>query len=243
MRKDTTKTKDSVKVFALKIRFPLNETDKAYNKQFQRWLYYNSHEQEPLPESKDGIKRFEFDEDGFITNVSFSKKTKSGFDLLEQDFLNIELKRIDSIDTKNLDLDNQKYIEFLKLFFENKKFNPEQKQIILKNLKNNVDHRLIEDVYDFFKKELVKTGYLTDKELLEYLKLSFYLQEPPKANKRFILKNQPKKGVITNIFYRYYTDLNASTHREKCIDLLGKYFAGYDSKKVRDNFNKNPYKY
>lgn len=116
-----TKTKDLVKIIALIVRFPVTDIDKAYNKQLQEWLWRNSHEQEPLPESKDRIKRFEFDEDGFITNVSFSGKTKSGFDLLEQDFIDKELKRLNSIDVQSLDLDKQKYIAFLKEYFENKR--------------------------------------------------------------------------------------------------------------------------
>lgn len=119
-----SKINSLTRLMALKARYPLSEIETAYNRQFQRWLHQNSHEQEPIPEADDGVRRYEFDDKGFITNTSFSGKTRSGFNLLEQDFINIELRRVNYVNIDSLDLDGQKYIEFLKAFFENK--NPQE---------------------------------------------------------------------------------------------------------------------
>lgn len=111
---------DLTAVIAFMIRFRKENIDVSYNKQYQMWLYKTSHEQDEIPEDEHGLRPIKFDENGFITNATFSGKTKSGFDLLEQDFIDKELKRLNSIDVQSLDLDKQKYIAFLKEYFENR---------------------------------------------------------------------------------------------------------------------------
>lgn len=231
------KTTDLVKVFTSRVRYPIKDIDTAFNKQFQQWLYYNSHEQEPLPESKDGIKRFKFDVNGNITNVSFSGKTKDGFDLLEQDFIDKELKRLNSIDVQNLDLTKQKYIEFLKEYFENKVVKIEQeKGNDLGEIENNFDNVPIEDVYQYFKKELVDKKRIEKKELISYLKCAFDKQNPP--TKKFTIKKRTKKE-IRKVFYNYYEKKAGKPHGrlEEYLNLLKDYFIGFETEDYT-NFSK-----
>lgn len=111
---------DAIAVIAIRISYRVENIEKSYNKNFQRWLYVQSHEKEILSKDQYGWEGLVFDENGFITNATFSKKTISGFDLLEQDFIKEELKRINAVKTQSLDLDDQKYIEFVKAYFENR---------------------------------------------------------------------------------------------------------------------------
>lgn len=142
------KTQSLTRLLALRVQYPLNDIDTAYNRRFQIWLHRNSHKQEPIPEGKDGIRRYEFDDNGFITNTIFSGKTKSGFDLLEQDFINTVLKRINAVNPELLDLDGQKYIAFLKAYFENKEAEPEPQQTERK--KYFTKHYVITFILDSF---------------------------------------------------------------------------------------------
>lgn len=119
---------DLTAVIAFMIRFRKENIDVSYNKQYQMWLYKTSHEQDEIPKNQYGLRTIIFDENGFIINATFSGKTKSGFDLLEQDFIDKELKRLNSIDVQSLDLDKQKYIAFLKAYFENKEPNNKNKK-------------------------------------------------------------------------------------------------------------------
>src|SRR5690554_4607503 len=126
---------DLTAVIAFMIRFRKENIDVSYNKEYQMWLYKTSHEQDEIPEDEHGLRPIKFDENGFITNVAFSGKTKSGFDLLEQNFIDKELKRLNSIDVQSLDLDKQMYIAFLKEYFENKRPAPKTLEIEPKDYK------------------------------------------------------------------------------------------------------------
>lgn len=233
-----TKQTNLSKITALIVRFPVTDIDKAYNKQLQEWLWRNSHEQEPLPESKDGIKRLEFDKKGFITNVSFSGTTKSGFKLLEQDFINEILKRIYSIDIETLDLDKRKYLEFLKDYFENKEVKPQQEntETILKKVKNNFDSVSIVEVYQYFKKELVDKNRMDEADLIPYLKCAFDDLKPPST--KFTIKKRSQKE-IRKIFYNYYETTAGKPHgkQSEYLGLLKDYFKGFE-KESTTNFSK-----
>lgn len=108
------------------------------------------------------------------------------------------------------------------------------------DIENKFDHVDISTVYDYFNKELVKTNFLNDTQLTQYLKAAFEQEKPPKN--KFTFKNDPQKGTIRNVFYRYYTDVAArgrkKNYRKECASLLGEYFNGYNTKTVEANFNK-----
>lgn len=118
------------------------------------------------------------------------------------------------------------------------KTQPQQNEI--SDIENVFDHVDISKVYNYFNKELVKTNYLTEMQLKQYLKAAFEQEKPPKD--RFTFKNDPQISIIRNIFYRYYTEIAArgrkKGYRKECASLLGNYFIGYNTKKVFDNFNK-----
>lgn len=134
-------------------------------------------------------------------------------------------------------------LENFGLFFKDKTTStpPEKPQHPTGSLsENNFDHVDINKVYDYFYKELVKTTFLSDKQLKEYLKVAF--EQPQAPKKKFTFQNDPLKSKMNNVFYRYYTEVAGRGHRKKyrkdCAELLGEYFTGYTTKKVLDNFNK-----
>lgn len=114
------RTKNKIAEIGRRLSFRVNDMETSFNKSFQLWLYANSYEKEIFQNDQYGRKRLSFDDDGFITNATFSGKTASGFDLLKEDFIKEELEKINKIDVQHLDLDGKKYIAFLKAYFENK---------------------------------------------------------------------------------------------------------------------------
>lgn len=112
--------KNKIEAIALKAQFPVKKIDLAYNKRLQSYLYWNSHKKDKPKDTETGNHNLEFNKNGFIINAQFSEKTKSGFDLLEVDFINENLQKIKTIDLSGLNLDEVKYIDFLKDFFKNK---------------------------------------------------------------------------------------------------------------------------
>ncbi len=105
-------------------------------------------------------------------------------------------------------------------------------------IRNNFDKISIMDVYNHFKIGLVDKKYLTDEELINFLKLAFEHQILPK--KRFKIKNAKTKQIVVSLFYKYYKDIAGRPHRKQkeYAALLGEYFEGYNTKNVSSNFNK-----
>ncbi|HLV92818.1 MAG TPA: hypothetical protein VKX34_06820 [Aequorivita sp.] len=116
-----------------------------------------------------------------------------------------------------------------------------ENEIDLTTFENKFDHKTIKDVYQYFNKELVKTNYLSEDNLKRFIHLAFILKAPLPPEQKITFEGDPQKGIITNIFYRYYRDVNGKTKRKGCGELLGEYFNGYNTKTVLGNFNKNPY--
>ncbi len=107
--------------------------------------------------------------------------------------------------------------------------------------KNNFDKVAPIEVYNHFKAGLVDKGFLTEKELDEYLKLAFELKIVPET--LFTIKDAPTKTTIEAVFYKYYKNVAGKIHGKKNLyaALLGDYFKGYKTSTVSSNFNKSVY--
>lgn len=208
----------------------------------------------------------EFLENPLATELDFiqhiRKKQKEYLELIEDDIdLYFYAPREQPISDEEADKEWEKkqindqywflkmYLEFLdereqEIKSENSNIKPSEPQqtepepLELKTLNNHFDHKPIKKVYDYFYRELVKENkYLTESDLMQYLKIAFDEKKNPKQ--KFIFQNDPRKGEIINIFYRYYVDENGRvTKKRKCCELLGEYFTGYTTEKVFNNFNK-----
>lgn len=107
-------------------------------------------------------------------------------------------------------------------------------------VKNNFDHVPIKNVYDYFKKELVDTNYLSLEDLEKYLVMAF--QNKNVSAERFTItyKKSPTPTKIKKIFYKYYNEIAQDKHgkmKDYC-GLLGEYFNGFDTGKISRNFNR-----
>lgn len=103
---------------------------------------------------------------------------------------------------------------------------------------NNFDHVKIEEVYNHFYKGLVEKKYLTEDELLAYLKAAFEQMTVPSI--RFRLRNTPTKFKVMRVFNEYYKLLVGKPHgrQREYAALLGDYFEGYTTDSVRLNFSR-----
>jgi len=101
---------------------------------------------------------------------------------------------------------------------------------------NNFDNVAPASIYNHFKAGLVDKGYLTVEELNEYLKAAFELKTAPKT--LFTLKHTPTKQKIYTVFYTYFTEIAAKPHNRQIeyVELLGNYFAGYDTQIIKSNW-------
>lgn len=104
--------------------------------------------------------------------------------------------------------------------------------------KNNFDNSKPMEIYNHFKAGLVEKGYLTEQELVEYLKAAFELKTIPKT--LFKIKNTPKKQKISKVFYEFYKNIAGTPHgkQKSYAALLGNYFEGYDTDNISTNFSK-----
>jgi hypothetical protein len=101
---------------------------------------------------------------------------------------------------------------------------------------NNFDHVPPKKVYDYFKKELVDTNYLSLKDLQLYLTLAF--QEKKVPDERFKIQGKYTIAVVRSIFVKYYNELAQDKHnlKKEYCELLGEYFNGFSTKKLINNF-------
>lgn len=114
----------------------------------------------------------------------------------------------------------------------------EQTEPALFVFKNKFDHVVPKKVYDYFKKELVDTNYLSLVDLQKYLVVAFQDMTVPKE--KFTFEKKTNVKTARDIFYRYYTVTAAAGNNKKMIyaELLGNYFTGHTSQKVFNNFAK-----
>lgn len=106
------------------------------------------------------------------------------------------------------------------------------------HFENNFDSLDQTVILEFFTEKLVKTKYLKNEVLENYLILAFDKREIPEV--RFNIENLNTKDKIIKIFYEFYK-VTAGKPRGKQIDyakLLGEYFTGFDTKTVSSNFSK-----
>jgi hypothetical protein len=108
----------------------------------------------------------------------------------------------------------------------------------LTDITNNFDSTEIEDVYSHFKSGLVEKKYLTESDLLSYLKAAFEIMTIPQP--LFKIKDAPTKQKVMKVFYEYYKNVAGKPHgkKNKYAALLGNYFEGFTTKNVSSNFNK-----
>lgn len=106
---------------------------------------------------------------------------------------------------------------------------------------NNKDLVEAKDVYEYFKKHLVDPNYLSEDQLNEYLILAFQSKPQQVPKKRFVFQNKPKKKKIYSIYYNYYHDIVGAERGKQTeyAELLGEYFAGYNTPTTYTNMNKD----
>lgn len=103
---------------------------------------------------------------------------------------------------------------------------------------NNLDSTPEEIVNDYFYKSLVAKNYLSNEELDIYLKQAF--DDKTLSGPKFSFTNEPARKVMIKIFYLYYKDIAGKPYGRinDYIRLLGDYFVGFDSQKLRTNFSR-----
>lgn len=89
-----------------------------FNRTFQKWLFENSHEVYYL--AKEEFNYPKFDEQGNITNVTYSGKTKNGIDLTEKQFIEHQLYRMSKLDYNSLKTEEKATFNFYIKFLENR---------------------------------------------------------------------------------------------------------------------------
>jgi len=186
----------------------------------------------------------EFDKyfDAEITYCS----TQNRIMLIEQDFINdickwIELK---SNDTRLSITQKRKCNELLE-YIKNKALPPQQNETKGKQetptFINNFDNIHPAEIYKHFKAGLVDKKYLTEQELIQYLKAAFELKTIPET--LFKIKDAPTKATINAVFYTYYKNVTGKVQgkQPQYAALLGNYFEGYRTETVSSNFSKSIY--
>lgn len=118
---------------------------------------------------------------------------------------------------------------------QNETHQPLKKQF---TFENNFDFVDSNEVYSYFSEKLVNKRMLNESELQEYLIQAFQECTPPK--KLFRLKNIRTKQKIYNVFYLYFKDNAQKPHgrQSEYVDLLGKYFKGFNSDTIASNWSK-----
>ncbi|KFC60889.1 hypothetical protein FEM08_02790 [Flavobacterium gilvum] len=91
-------------------------------------------------------------------------------------------------------------------------------------------------VYEYFKKNLVDTKYLSANDLNLFLELAFEKMKIPQEKMSFNLKTQNR---IVKIFYNYYKIIAGKPYgkQQKYLNLLRDYFIGFENLDLK-NFSK-----
>jgi hypothetical protein len=102
---------------------------------------------------------------------------------------------------------------------------------------NNFDNVPESKILEYFTEKLVETKYISEKDLILFLKLAFDKMEVPKQKISFARLNT-QKGII-KIFYYYYKTIAGKPHgkQKKYLDLLCNYFNGFENFNIK-NFSK-----
>jgi hypothetical protein len=133
------------------------------------------------------------------------------------------------------------------LFLENKKLELEGGTTFPKPLNlfensefkftNNFDNVPESKILEYFTVKLVETKYISENDLILFLKLAFDKMEVPRQKFSFTRLNT-QKGII-KIFYYYYKTIAGKPHgkQKKYLDLLCNYFNGFENFNIK-NFSK-----
>ena len=134
----------------------------------------------------------------------------------------------------------EKYINFYD-WIRDKAGTRQQTETKISDIQNKFDKVNINDVYNHFKVGLVDKQYLTEQELIQFLKAAFELKKEPET--LFKIKDAPNKAAIEAVFYRYYKNVAGKIHgkQNQYAALLGNYFEGYKTTTVSSNFSKSVY--
>ncbi|EKT3963759.1 hypothetical protein AAIP55_001312 [Flavobacterium psychrophilum] len=127
-------------------------------------------------------------------------------------------------------------------FYDIETNEPQQNQTdeVTSFTKNNFDHVPPKKVYDYFKKELVDTGYLSLEDLEKYLIVAFQDKTVPAERFTITYNRSSTPTKIKKIFYKYYEKIAQDKHGKMkyYCGLLGEYFNGFNTDKISRNFNK-----
>lgn len=103
---------------------------------------------------------------------------------------------------------------------------------------NNFDQVEPNKVYEYFFNSLVKTKYIDESTLKSYLISAF--QDMKEPQQKITINNKSTNKKVQEIFYNYYKDIAGKPYgkQQSYIELLGNYFVGFDTKKLKTNFSK-----
>lgn len=233
------------------VRYLQNTCD-TIDKQFIRFCKYVESKNEPIPENQ-----FERLKDKYT-------KLKEKLNLLESELMHLGSSRrdyetVEFYDDINDGFDNESIVvnphsrQLSSLYEFKDYFNSKTEVLHNKSSKktkmqceetnnftftNNFDHVSEAKVLEYFADELVKTKYITQITLEQFLISAF--QEKQKTENRFSFLNIKTKQNIVNVFYRYYKIVAGKPHKKQInyIKLLGEYFEGFETKTIKTNFNK-----
>jgi len=123
--------------------------------------------------------------------------------------------------------------EYLKNFDNIKDENKERVQF-----KNNFDQVEPNRVYQYFFDSLVKPKYIDESILKDYLIAAF--QDKQELQQRITIRNKVTNKKVQEVFYIYYKDIAGKPYgkQQEYIKLLGNYFVGFDTEKLKTNFSK-----
>jgi hypothetical protein len=163
-------------------------------------------------------------DDNNLSNVEVMPKNFHFFDAAQNfhefyDWFTIKFKKLIPLETE-INIENTK------------------QPLNLSGITNNFDSVKIEDVFSHFENSLVEKKYLTESDLLSYLKVAFGQIEVPETLFRF--NNAPTKSKIIKVFNEYYKNVAGKPHgkQKKYAALLGNYFVGFTTENVSSNFTK-----
>ena len=103
---------------------------------------------------------------------------------------------------------------------------------------NNFDNVAESKILEYFTEKLVETKYISENDLILFLKLAFDKMEVPQQKISFARFNT-QRGII-KIFYNNYKIIAGKPHgkQERYIKLLSDYFISFDYEKIKTNFSK-----
>ncbi|MCG2419988.1 hypothetical protein K8089_13240 [Aequorivita sp. F47161] len=186
-----------------------------------------------------------------ISNINgatlYEKGLLSNTDKIDIDLL-VQHRKLQALELSKMpNSKSEDYIKVLKKWFKQemrfiKKITPKLKDLPPSQpdftFINNFDQVEANKVYEYFFDKLVKTKYIDETTLQDYLISAF--QEKQKPNRRITIHNKSTNKKVQEVFYNYYKDIAGKPYgkQQNYVELLGNYFIGFDTKKLITNFSK-----